>query len=68
MLFTSDIEVVNSAIIDGFFVGWPNPPSAAILRRLCFTHLIESWPSRITGWSVTPQDSRIEFCFRTFRL
>ncbi len=31
---SSDLRDLEDATLEGFFVGWPNPPSAATLRRL----------------------------------
>ena len=34
MQYTSDLEVLDGLIIDGFFNGWPNPPSNEVFKKL----------------------------------
>jgi len=34
MIYTSSIENVTAENLDGFFVGWPNPPSPQIRLEL----------------------------------
>ena len=34
IIYTADVECVNEGMLDGFFVDWPNPPSAAAHLRI----------------------------------
>jgi hypothetical protein len=32
--YSGDIEILNNLEISGFFVGWPNPPSNEVFKKL----------------------------------
>ena len=34
IIYTTDVECVNEGMLDGFFVDWPKPPSAAAHLRI----------------------------------
>ena len=34
MNYTTDIKVLNNLSLEGFFVGWPNPPSEKVFKKL----------------------------------
>lgn len=34
ILYTSDLSVLDRLDLTGFFVGWPNPPSIEVFKKI----------------------------------
>ena len=34
MNYTNDVSVLSKIDLNGFFVGWPNPPSTAVFKKM----------------------------------